>query len=167
MIEYTEHAQLGRVRVSKRHGSRTIRISVTQMGEVRLSMPYSMSLKDGLKYLDEKRAWVDKHTKDMNYLENGARIGKAHTLKVLATSKSRTRSIITDTTLLVYIPENFSADQVQEKLETECKKLLQKQAKSLLPQQLSAYAKMHDYSVASVDVMPCRVVGAVVTVKMR
>lgn len=154
MIEYLEIEGIGRVRVSRRRGSRTLRISVTQNGEVRLNMPYRVALRDGLKFLEQKRAWLQKHQTEEVFLDSGARIGKAHTLLVKPTSNTKTTVKITPDTLIVNIPEDMDADTVQKKLGDAARRILKKEAESLLPQQLLHYAKTYGYEVRSVAVKP-------------
>lgn len=152
MIEFLEVEGIGRVRVSRRRGSRSLRISVTQNGEVRLSMPYRVALRDGLKFLQQKRDWLNKHQTEETYLDSGARIGKAHTLVVVPSTSTKTRTVVTTDTITVHIPEEMDAETVQKKLNEAAGKVLKKEAGALLPQQLMHYAKTYGYSVRSVGI---------------
>jgi len=155
MIEYIEVEGIGRVRLSRRRGARSIRLSVTQNGEVRLSVPFRMALKDGLKFLEQKREWLQEHQTEESFLDNGARIGKSHTLLILTTlTSSKVTTIITSDTLMVRIPDNMDGETVQKKLNQAALKVLKKEAESLLPQQLTHYAKTYGYSVNSIEVKP-------------
>ena len=154
MIEYLEVEGIGRVRVSRRRGLRSMRISVTQNGEIRLSVPYRIAMKEGLKFLQQKKDWVLKHQTEEVFLDSGARIGKAHTLVVVPTTSSRTSIKITPDTLIVHIPEDMEADTVQQKLNAAAGRVLKKEAEALLPQQLKHYARTHGYVIRSVGVKP-------------
>jgi len=53
------HPQLGEVCVSRSRRTRRILLSVKPDGAIRLSLPYSLSLQEGLRFLDEKAAWAE------------------------------------------------------------------------------------------------------------
>lgn len=152
MVTYVETSDFGRVRVSRRRGSRSIRIAVSQSGEVRLSLPYKVSTQDGLNFLNDKKAWIAKHKTDQLYLEDGARIGIAHTLRIQASSNTKTTTKITGTEIAVQMPEDTMADDVQKKLEQIAKKFLKKEADQLLPIKLNNMAAKSGYKVRSITV---------------
>ena len=143
MVIYIETRDFGRVRVNKRRGSQTIRIAVSQSGEVRLSMPYRLSTQDGLRFLNEKKNWVNKHKTEPKYLEDGAVIGRSHTLRIVVSNKTKTTSRITNDEIVVNMPENAMLSEVQKKLQHISKKLLKKEAEKLLPDSINQIAKIN------------------------
>lgn len=154
MIEFVEVEGVGKVRVSRRRGSRTMRISVTQNGEVRLSLPPRAALRDGIKFLQQKQTWLNTHQSEEIMLDSGARIGKAHRLVITPTLNSKVTVRINGDTLSVGIPDHMDVDTVQKKLADAARKVLKVEAESLLPQQLIHYAKTHGYEVHSVTIKP-------------
>ena len=154
MIEYIEVSGIGRVRVSRRKGMRSMRISVTQNGEVRLALPSRVALRDGLQFLQSKQSWLTKHQTEEVLLDDGARIGKTHTLHIIPTSSSKSHTKLSANAVTVHIPEDHDADQVQKKISQAAKKALQAQAEQLLPQRLAAVARQHGFSYRSVSVKP-------------
>ncbi len=157
MIEHIQVEGFGKVRISRRTGMRTIRIGVTQNGEVRLSLPARVSLEKGILFLREKKAWIQKNTpSEGDYLDDGARIGKAHTLRITPTGSSKVRTTITQNAIFVHIPDQMSAENVQLKLSVAAKKALKIEAESLLPQQLRKYAQDYEYVIKSIEVKPLR-----------
>lgn len=154
MIEYIETSDFGRVKVSRRQGSRSIRITVSQTGEVRLSLPPRVSLEDGLNFLKDKQAWVQQHTKEQEFLDDGARIGSMYTLRVMASKNSRVTHVIQDNSILIRIPEDMQFNDVQKKLEQIAKKALQKSAEVLLPQRLDDCVRASGLSYSSLEIKP-------------
>ena len=155
MIDYVEVDGLGSVRVQRRKGSRSIRISVSQNGAIKLSMPYRTSITTGIEFLQQKRTWIQKHASSpAPKLGDGARIGKAHTLLVSNNDSSKSRVTLTDTTIMVRLPANTNEQSMQPKLIDASKKALQREAQNLLPKQLEVYAQKYNYRVASVSVKP-------------
>lgn len=53
------HSRLGEIYVSRSRRARRITLSVKPDGTIRLSFPYSLSLQEGLQFLDEKAAWAE------------------------------------------------------------------------------------------------------------
>ncbi len=154
MVTYIETLDFGRVRVIKRRGSRSMRIAVSQTGEVRLSIPYRISTEDGIKFLNEKKNWINKHKSEPTYLEDGAQIGNNHTLKILVSKNSKTTSKIIGNQIIVNMPEDTMIDDVQKKLEQISKKLLKNEAESVLPQKIKSLANEHGYKIRDVSIKP-------------
>lgn len=153
MIEYIEVPELGTVRVSRRRGSKTIRIGLTQNGEIRLSMPMRVSLSHGIEFLLQKKSWLDKQRKvDLSPVENGARIGKNHTLVIKVSLGKKAKTEISSNQVVLHIPEDFELEQVQNKIDQAAKIVLKKQAENLLPQQLKTYAQKYGFKYKSVGV---------------
>lgn len=154
MIEYIETHDFGRVRVSRRKGSRSIRISVSQTGEVRLSLPLRIGLKEGLRFLQEKQSWVQQHKKEQDYLDDGARIGSMYTLRIMASKNSRVTHIIQDNSIIIRIPDDMQFNDVQKKLEQIAKKALQKSAEVLLPQRLNDCVRASGLTYKTLEIKP-------------
>lgn len=155
MIEYVEHPTYGTVRVSRRKGSRSIRIGLAQDGEVRLSLPFRTSLQQGLQFLNDKKDWIEKHRQESNDVEHGARIGKFHTLKLVVDSTGGKTTIVQNT-IIVRIADDATADEVKSKIESASKRALKKEAQQLLPKQLQQHAQVHGYAFTSVSVKPLK-----------
>lgn len=154
MIQHIEVEGLGRVRVSQRQGTRSFRISIHQHGEVRLSLPPHTSITEGIKFLQSKKPWILQHRTEPagQTLISGARIGHAHTLQIIASPKKTFRSYVTENRLVIYAPTHYKEPELQSKVTSAAKKLLQQQAEKLLPQRVSHIATTHSYKVRSVQI---------------
>jgi predicted metal-dependent hydrolase len=152
MVEYIEVQGLGKIRVMRRKGARTIRLSLSQNGEVRLSVPYRVSLADGLKFLNEKRDWIEQNAGIPSILEDGARIGKAHTLKIGTSFSTKSQTIIGQSTVIVQLPKGITEAEAQKKLIAAARKILTKESEALLPQRLAQLANKFGYSYASCSI---------------
>ncbi len=118
-------------------------------------MPLRMPLQEGLKFLLQKKDWLTKHQTEETFLENGARIGKAHTLVILTSlTSSKVSTKTTSDKLIVKIPDDMDVDTVQKKVGEAARKVLKAEAEALLPQQLMHYAKTYGYTVRSVEIKP-------------
>ncbi len=145
MVSYIEVEGIGTVRLQRRKGTQSIRLSLSQNGEVRLSLPYRVSLQDGIAFIQQKRGWIEKHAGYESLLEDGARIGKAHTLKIGVSFSGRIQTTISQTTIVVQAPQGTSPEKLQPKLIAAAKKALHTEASALLPQRLDQLATQHGY----------------------
>lgn len=146
--------------LARRKGTRSIRLSVKSDGVIRLSIPYAVTEKQALKFLDQKADWIEKHYKKPILLENGAHIGKSHRLKFVDTDTENIKTRLLTNEIIVKIPENidWNATNVQVAARKACERALKKESENLLPQRLDTLAKMHniDYKSCSVKKLKSR-----------
>src|SRR5689334_22367104 len=80
---------IGDVTLYKRRGNRSLRLSVSTDGEVRVSMPYWLPYKAGEEFARSKAAWIASHRMQAPAaLEHGQAIGKAHHLHFTASAQA-------------------------------------------------------------------------------
>jgi hypothetical protein len=156
MIEHVDVPHFGKVRISRRKGARSIRISLHQNGDIRLSLPFGVSTSEGIRFLEQKRTWIARHKNDTYTLADGARLGNTHTIRVIKSAKSKARTYVTDNQLILYVPEQWSEEQIHEKISSSAKNLLSSLAQRLLVQRVSALASQHGYNVRSIDIKPLK-----------
>jgi predicted metal-dependent hydrolase len=149
MVSYTHTDTFGQVRVHRRKGMRSIRISITQNGEVRLSLPFNVSLQKGLQFLQQKKDWVLQHKTEPQDLGDGMGIGPHYTLQLQPTSASKSSSIISNNIITIKIPDDYSADQVQKTITRQARKVLATTAQLLLLQRLDVISNSTGLSYTS------------------
>lgn len=137
--------EIGSVTLYKRRGNRSLRLSVTPMGEIRVSMPHWLPYKAGEQFALSKAAWILEHQSatPQTGLQHGQKIGKAHHLYF------ETRSDTTKVTtrlgageVRVAHPPTLSPNHqnVQQHALRASLRALRKEAEQLLPQRLQALA---------------------------
>ena len=156
MIEHVDVPHFGKVRISRRKGAHSIRISLHQNGEIRLSVPFGISTTEGIRFLEQKKTWIARHKNDTYTLTDGARLGNTHTIRVIKSTKSKARTYTTDNQLILYVPEQWSEEQIHEKISSSAKKLLSDLAQHLLVRRVSTLASQHGYDVRSIDIKPLK-----------
>jgi len=147
---------IGAVNIYKRHGSRTIRLSFDDKGQVRINMPYWLPYQAGVKFAYERSDWISKHrpTAHKNMQDND-KIGKAHRLVLLPDSLVKSVQVrLKDTQIVVKYPEGLSknSEGVQKAAERGAKKALMQEAAHLLPQRLNDLALKNSFNYKSVSV---------------
>src|SRR5512133_572053 len=70
---------VGTVVLYKRHGNRSVRLSIAPNGEVRVSMPSWLPYKVGERFAIARAGWIAEHQSETpRLLQHGQAIGKAH-----------------------------------------------------------------------------------------
>lgn len=147
---------IGDVKVIKKRGNRSLRLSFDQHGGLRLSLPYLVSTRVGLAFVKEKQSWIEAHRPAPRaLLHDKAKIGKAHHLNLLPDPKVKSVQVrLKDGQVIVKYPtsELRAGRAVQAAAERGAKKALKLEAEKLLPQKLELLAEQHGFKYRSVDV---------------
>lgn len=148
---------VGEVALYKRRGTRSIRVSITPKGQVRVTMPYWVPYASGEAFVRSKRQWIVDHrgNRESHVLMHGQAIGKHHRL-VLERSPTATKVTSRVETLVVRVtyPASLAGDDpaVQSAAQRAGIRALRRQAEELLPGRLRALAIMHDFTFDGVEV---------------
>jgi len=142
-----ELAGVGPVTLTKRAGSRSIRLSITTRG-VRVSMPFYTPFSVGQAFVARHTGWIQSELAKRQPLPftEGQRIGKLHILHFERIPAARSvTSRVTGTTIVVKLaPEDTIVDiSVQDRTRKAVVRALKREASALLPPRLEALAAKH------------------------
>lgn len=143
------------LKVYKRRGNRSLRLSISPAGEVRVSIPAWSAYAAGLRFAASRQDWIREHRKMQNYLEDGQRIGKAHRLRLVArTDISKVASRVSQREVTVSYPAERSMESpaVQEAARRAAVRALRTEAEALLTQRLAALAAEHGFTYNRVSI---------------
>ena len=145
------------VKIYKRSGSRSLRLSVTAKGDVRVSIPSWTSFANGLAFANSRLSWIQEQLPtEPSLLQNGQAIGKAHRLRFeLKPGLTRPTARLKQTEVVVsYAPEiNRASDSaVQALANRSAIRALRKEAEQLLPQRLQMLANQYGFTYSSVGI---------------
>ncbi len=140
--------------LARRKGTKSLRLSIKSDGQVRVSVPYGVPELFARQFVTSKVSWIQKHQKKPNHIPQNAHIGKNHRLVVRSTAAARHHTTITDTGIIVTLPEtvDMNSSEAQKIIKSACDKALIKQAKILLPQRLATIAKQKNISYKSCSI---------------
>lgn len=151
-----ELPDIGPVTLYKRKGVRTIRLSVTSGGQVKVTMPHWLPYEAGLTFARSRRAWILEHREAHDRpLEHGQYIGKSHRLVFEKTpTGAKVASRVTASAIYVTYPSAHTSTDatVQASAERASIRALRAQAEASLPRRLSELAQAHDFSYRSIQV---------------
>ena len=140
--------------IARRKGTRSIRISIKSDGVIRLSVPYMVSERMALKFLEQKTDWIKEHRKEPVVIGEGAHIGKSHRLvfEPINSSEVKTRLSLNTVTVKIPIDTDWRDSKVQSAVRKAAERALKKEAETLLPQRLQTLSNLHGINYKSCSV---------------
>ncbi len=151
---------IGLVKITKKRGLKRMTLSVKSGGEIRMSVPYTVSFLTAEKFILEKKAWIIKSRKRISEKERQKTIftpetkfsSKFHQLLFIPDKK--TRIIISEDKIIVYYSANnlFKQEKFQEYIRTGIIETLRSEAKQYLPQRTAFLAKKFNFNYGKVSV---------------
>jgi predicted metal-dependent hydrolase len=143
------------ITVYKRAGSRSLRLSVTGTGKIRVTIPTWTPYQAGLQFAKTRLDWIQRQQQPATVLQPGQAVGKAHHLRFSPQSgSSRVSSRVMAGEIIIGYPTQLSPFDaaVQLTARSACIRALRRQAEQLLPQRLKILAELHSFSYSSVAV---------------
>jgi predicted metal-dependent hydrolase len=147
---------LGTVRLYKRRGNRSIKLSLANDGTIRVSIPTWIPYSAGLTFAKSKSRWIkEQQDHQLPPLQDGQSVGKAHKLFFVIDSSSKViKTKITGNRVCVSYPLGLSSSdsRVQKKAQEVIRRALRAEAEILLPQRIQTLAQSNGFSFNSVSV---------------
>lgn len=155
-IKQVKLPEVGPITLYKRKGSRTIRLSVTSTGQIRVSMPTWVPYSAGITFAKQKREWLLGQKRPPILLKHGMRIGQKHRL-LFGSDPSRQRvatRLMKDGAIIIKMPYGHQAEDelVQAAALKACIRALKSESEAVLPGRLRALAAEHGFDFRSVSV---------------
>jgi predicted metal-dependent hydrolase len=152
---------IGEVTLYKKRGNRSLRLSISHSGQVRVSLPYWLPYAAAEQFARSKAEWINanRHKTEAIALEHGHAIGKAHRLYFEAGPESLKLSTrIEGNAIRICFPrsQDVADEAVQQAANRASVRALRKEAQALLPPRLRALAGQYGFSYKSVGVKPLK-----------
>ena len=147
---------IGTLHLHKRRGTKSIRLSISHNGQIRVSMPPWVPYRLGIEFAIKKRQWLKDKQKQPTILKTGHRIGRDHEL--VFTAGAPHTSIATRITkageIRVNLPAGVGHDDkaAQTAAERASIRALKREAEQTLPSRLYNLARQHGFSYRSVSI---------------
>lgn len=160
-VKRLDIANLGTVSFYKRRDARSIRLTITPTGNVRVSLPKWIPYRTAIDFVQTRQDWIQTHRpQQMLTLQTGDRIGKAHQLIFFPRHTSARPSVrIAGNEIRVSYPAGSLSLQdspVQRAAIRGCTNALKIQAQQLLPVRVEQLAAQYGFSYHSVGIKPLK-----------
>lgn len=146
---------VGEVQLVKHAKSRSIRMTITHTGGVRITLPKWTPYQAGAAFAQAKKDWILAHRQTEDKLQHGFAVGKFHHLYFQVNNElTNVSTRQKGSELWVSYPPELSIDEpsVQAAARRISIKALRKQAENLLPKRLSDLATRHGFTYKSIEV---------------
>ena len=143
------------IAVYKRAGARSLRLSVTAEGSVRVTIPSWSPFQAGFQFARARQDWIRAQKKPTIKLLADQAIGKTHKLRFIPqASGQRITTRLRGVDILIGYPVALTPDHVNVQViaRKACIRALRAQAEQLLPPRLAELAAIHNFSYNSVNI---------------
>ncbi len=149
---------VGAVTLYKRRGAKNIRLSITNEGRVRVTLPFWVPYKLGKVFVEQKRNWLLGHLKTATILKDKSRIGKSHQLVFKHKPVLSVGSRVSNNYISIVVPLGslLESQKVQGVAHKAAVRALKVEAKALLPKRLAELAHRHGFEYQSVSIKQLR-----------
>ncbi len=135
---------VGEVTLYKRHGLRTMKLSIRANGDVRVTLPNYVPYQAAVQFVQSRRGWLETHRPQSDaILKNAQPIGKQHIVRFVSSFQSKaTKSRIRGEEIIITHPSGSSSDdpEVQLVAGTAAVRALRQEAESILPRRVATIA---------------------------
>ena len=147
-VEINSH----KVRILKGKGQRHLRLRINSSGNAILSMPKRLPKYMGIKYLQTKTAWLDKHTFQPKQISFGSKLFTGQEISIVDGSNTRNRVVISKETLEFYLQFDSNDPASQRYMSKIIKNLYIDHLSKIVSQRLDYYSdltklKYRDFAV--------------------
>lgn len=146
--------------LSRRKGTRHLRIAIKSDNTILLTAPYLITEKKAVDFLLAKEEWIEKHAKPVSEFEENSLIGKGGRviLHVDPSADPHVRVNKYDVVVTVADEQDIYDVNIQKKITESADKSIKKQAEMLLPQRLQQLSEKYglDYSMVTVRKLKSR-----------
>jgi predicted metal-dependent hydrolase len=147
--------EIGELVLSKRRGTKNIRLSISPAGQARVGLPAWAPYSVGINFAKSRSDWINRHKLSHRTppLNDGSAIGKSNRMRYVYDPK-RTKTTTRVMPGLVKITSNLpiSDPAVQKKSIQAAERALKKEAETLLPLRLAELASRHGFKYESVRI---------------
>ncbi len=146
--------EIGTITLHKRANARSIRLSITQTGVPRVTMPTWVPYRAGIAFARSKAAWITEQMPQQIVLSQGYVVGKAHHISFEAGTGNSVSTRLHGNQVRVLLPTGVSwrSDSAQTAAQSAAIRALKKEAKQILPNRLANLATTHGYKYRSVTI---------------
>ena len=144
--------QVGEVSFTVNEQSRRIRLSIKSDGEIVVSMPPSVSSRDGIRFVESKIDWIQHHkaklqSKQTLFAPESCFKTRFHQLAITKGNTDKVYNRVGNGVIQIFIPERVNHEQpkVQEFIKNTLIDVMRWEAKIYLPKRLKELAAKHGF----------------------
>lgn len=147
--------EVGEIVLSKRKGTKNLRLSVSAAGKIKVGMPPWVPFSAGITFAKSRADWINHHLPNPSdsHLQNNSRIGKSYRLNYIfdpSANKTSTRLVAQSLRITSHLP--LIHPSVQAAVAKAGERALHQEAILLLPPRLKQLAIKNGFEYKSVQI---------------
>lgn len=147
---------IGTITVYKRRGTRSLRLSLTPEGAVRVTIPFWAPYQAGVRFAESRRAWIAAHPRpDDVLLHSGFPVGKTRRLVFAPThGTTAVKTNVRKQEVVVSHPAGLAIESrtVQTAARNACYRAIKQEATALLTPRINQLANGHGFAYRSLKI---------------
>ena len=147
--------EIGQVKIYKNRKNKTLKISLSHDGSVRLSMPIWVTFKMGLLFINKNKDWILKNKRNENKkIVDQQKIGKEHRIVFINKDSDNIRAAINENYITISYPykKQFTDSDVQASAVNAAKRALKIESEKLVVARAHDLAKTNEFVVNNIQV---------------
>jgi predicted metal-dependent hydrolase len=144
-FKHFELKDVGKITVYKKRSNKSLKISVSQDNEIKISLPIWTPYAVGVEFARRNKEWIKNNLSVLEQsFQNNQIFGKNLQLQIVPIESSKIfRSRISHQKIMVYLPDglDINSDEVQDKIKNVIKRALKKESNSIIKQRLDIIAR--------------------------
>lgn len=155
MVKHVNLPEIGIVKLYKRKGVRSLRLTLHMDDYVRVTLPKWLPYKAGIDFAKSKKDWISLNRQQRTLLTDNQLIGKRHRLFFIPDPAALSISArVNVNSIRISYPNSYDIQgrTVQDAARIACLRALKKEAEELLPVRLRQLAIKGGFSYSSVNV---------------
>lgn len=147
---------IGKVKIYKRRGTRSLRLTIAADGAVRVSIPYWTPYQAGLAFTMSRKSWITAQNRvEVPILTNGTPVGKTRVLHFIPSAEvSSVKTSVRANEIVITYNLRLSIDDpiVQNAAQAACYRALKAEATKLLTPRLNELAAHFGFTYRSLNI---------------
>ena len=147
---------IGKIKIYKRRGTRSLRLTVAADGAIRVSIPYWTPYQAGLAFTMARKAWIVAHSQtESSTLVNGMAVGKTRRLQLVPDNNvPSVKTSVRPTEVIITYNPSLSIDDpaVQTAAQSACWRALKSETVQLVTPRLNELAANFGFSYRSLNI---------------
>jgi len=139
-FKHFELKDIGRITIYKKRSNKSLKISVSQDNEIKISLPIWTPYAVGLEFARKNKLWIQQNLSSSGHnFRSNQTIGKTYHLEIIQVDESKTfRSRIKGHIIYIYLPTNHSidSDEIRKKIKNVIKKALKLESSNIIKPRL-------------------------------
>ncbi len=149
---------VGLVHLYKRRGVKSMKLSITNKGNVRVTLPMWAPYRLGVEFAKSKRDWISEKAIVRPLISHGSIIGKARHIVFEQYSQPKITTRLVGTGIFIRLPMHIAWDSkpAQDAAEIACVRALCKEGEQLLFPRMQLIAGEHGFRYSSIKMKQLR-----------